>query len=76
VLWPVQSVTTDATLQAAVVAANATLPDYARIGRWTRGRADFSATAGLATANGRPQRAAIWRAHADALDAALESTSP
>ncbi|MDZ7591781.1 MAG: AMP-binding protein [Rubrivivax sp.] len=76
VLWPAQAGTTDATLQAAVEAANATLPDYARIGRWTRGRADFSAAAGLATANGRPQRAAIWRAHADALDAALESTSP
>jgi hypothetical protein len=46
------------------------------MGRWTRGRADFSAATGLATANGRPQRAAIWQAHADALDAVLESTSP
>ena len=75
VLWPVQAGTTDAALQAAVDAANATLPDYARIGRWTRGRADFSAGTGLATANGRPRRAAIWQAHADALDTALESTS-
>jgi long-subunit acyl-CoA synthetase (AMP-forming) len=75
VLWPVQAGATDAALQAAVEDANATLPDYARIGRWTRGRADFSAAAGLATANGRPQRAAIWQAHADALDTAVESTS-
>jgi long-subunit acyl-CoA synthetase (AMP-forming) len=76
VLWPGQAGSTDAALQAAVEAANATLPDYARIGRWTRGRAAFSAEAGLATANGRPQRAAIWQAHADALEPALESTSP
>ncbi len=76
VLWPVQPGTTDAALQAAVAAANATLPDYARIGRWARGRAAFSAGTGLATANGRPQRAAIWRAHADALEATPEPVTP
>lgn len=65
VLWPVQAGTPDAALQAAVDAANATLPDYARITRWTRGRAAFSAETGYATANGRPQRAAIMAAHAD-----------
>lgn len=65
VLWPVQAGTPDAALQAAVDAANATLPDYARITRWTRGRAAFSAETGYATANGRPQRAAILAAHAD-----------
>ncbi len=65
VLWPVQDDTTDAALQAAVDAANTTLPDYARITRWTRGRAPFSAESGYATANGRPQRAAILAAHAD-----------
>jgi hypothetical protein len=32
-----------------------------------RARADFSAQSGLATPNGRPQRAAIRRRHADAL---------
>ena len=71
VLWPTQPAADAATLQAAVDAANATLPDYARIARWTRGRAPFDAASGLATANGRPQRAAIWQAHADALDLAL-----
>lgn len=65
VLWPVQAGTPDAALQAAVDAANATLPDYARITRWTRGRAAFSAETGYATANGRPQRASILAAHAD-----------
>lgn len=65
VLWPVQEGTPDAALQAAVDAANTTLPDYARIRRWTRGRAAFSAETGYATTNGRPQRAAILAAHAD-----------
>lgn len=65
VLWPVQNGTSDAALQTAVDAANATLPDYARITRWTRGRAAFSPETGYATANGRPQRAAILAAHAD-----------
>jgi long-subunit acyl-CoA synthetase (AMP-forming) len=64
----------DGALQAAVDAANATLPDYARIATWVRGRAAFDATSGLATANGRPQRAAILRAHFDALQPSLIET--
>jgi long-chain acyl-CoA synthetase len=71
VLWPVASASSDAQLQAAVDAANAGLPDYARVARWVRARATFNAESGLATVNGRPQRAAIWRAHADAI-----STTP
>jgi long-subunit acyl-CoA synthetase (AMP-forming)/heme oxygenase len=67
VLWPTQAGLPDAVLQQAVEAANATLPDYARVQRWVRGRAAFSASTGLATANGRPQRAAIFAAHRDAL---------
>jgi long-subunit acyl-CoA synthetase (AMP-forming) len=67
VLWPLQPETTDAELQAAVNAANARLPDYARVHRWSRGRAPFDAASGMATPNGRPQRAAILAAHADAL---------
>lgn len=66
VLWPVRAVTPDAVLQAAVDAANATLPDYARIVRWTRGQAPFSPESGFATPNGRPQRQPIWLAHANA----------
>jgi hypothetical protein len=57
-----------AALQAAVDAANAGLPDYARVAHWTRGRASFDAGTGLATANGRPRRDAIRAAHADALE--------
>lgn len=69
VLWPTRP---GADLAAAVAAANAQLPDYARIGRWTQGRAAFDAGSGLATANGRPQRAAIQALHAQ--DLQLEPT--
>ena len=67
-LWPVSPAVGDDALRAAVAQANAALPDYARIGRWTRGRAAFDPSTGLATGNGRPQRRAIAALHADALD--------
>jgi long-subunit acyl-CoA synthetase (AMP-forming) len=67
VLWPARADCTDRQLAEAVAAANARLPDYARIGRWLRPRAAFSTATGLATANGRPRREAIAAAHADAL---------
>jgi long-chain acyl-CoA synthetase len=67
VLWPLTSSVSNHALHDAVAAANATLPDYARIGRWVRGAAPFDAGSGFATANGRPLRAAIHAAHADAL---------
>jgi long-subunit acyl-CoA synthetase (AMP-forming) len=67
VLWPLRPDASDAQLQAAVQATNDGLPDYARIGHWVRARADFSPASGLATANGRPQRQAIFDQHADAL---------
>ncbi|RZI89677.1 MAG: long-chain acyl-CoA synthetase, partial [Variovorax sp.] len=75
VLWPVRPDANDQALQAAVDAANATLPDYARIARWVRGRAEFSVASGLATSNGRPQRTAILQQHADALGATAAPTS-
>jgi long-subunit acyl-CoA synthetase (AMP-forming) len=68
VLWPLRREASDAQLDAAVWATNAGLPDYARIGHWVRARADFSPATGLATANGRPQRQAIFDHHADALN--------
>lgn len=67
VLWPLHAAVPDAALQAAVDAANATLPDYARVLRWVRAAAAFHPDTGLATANGRPQRAAILALHRDAL---------
>lgn len=67
VLWPVREAIADHELQQAVDAANRNLPDYARIGAWVRGRAAFSAQTGLATPNGRPQRAAIQKMHEEVL---------
>lgn len=63
VLWPTRADVADAVLQAAVDAANTTLPDYARVHRWVRAQADFTVASGCATANGRPQRAAVLRLH-------------
>ena len=67
VLWPARADVSDTALQAAVDTANASLPDYARVRHWVRATLPFSAASGMATANGRPQRAAIFQAHAAAL---------
>jgi long-subunit acyl-CoA synthetase (AMP-forming) len=65
VLWPAHAELGDGDLQQAVDTANAGLPDYACVRHWVRARVAFSAAAGMATANGRPQRAAVFLAHAD-----------
>jgi long-subunit acyl-CoA synthetase (AMP-forming) len=54
-------------LDRAVARANATLPDYARVGGWLR-CAPFTPENGTATGNGRPVRAAIQRQHAAAIE--------
>ena len=76
VLWPARAQASDEELAQAVARANTRLPDYARIARWLRGRAPFTAAAGMATANGRPRREAIARLHADDLfiDTTTETT--
>lgn len=72
VLVPRAADCTDAALEAAVGAANAALPDYARAHRWLRATAPFGAANGLATANGRLRRDAL-RQHYRAAIAALLS---
>ena len=67
VLWPVAADAGDAQLQAAIDAANRTLPDYAQVRHWCRAQAPFTAESGMATANGRPRRDAVLHAHARAL---------
>ena len=67
VLWPSRAGLDDAALDAAVAAANAALPDYARVRHWVRARAPFAPEAGTCTANGRPLRVAIEQIHAAAL---------
>jgi len=70
VLWPARADVSDAVLDAAVAAANAELPDYARVAHWVRAMVAFAPDAGTCTANGRPLRDAIEHIHAAALAAA------
>jgi long-subunit acyl-CoA synthetase (AMP-forming) len=51
----------DGAIAAAIAHANERLPDYARIGPWIRADAPFDPSNGLATANGRPRRDALWQ---------------
>jgi long-chain acyl-CoA synthetase len=71
VLVPARAGVPDATLARQIEAANARLPDYARIGCWLRAAAPFTPQNGLATGNGRPRREAIWDAYGARLDALL-----
>ena len=54
-------------LEAAVARANAGLPAYARVGRWTGSR-PFEAALGELTGNGRPRRGVLGRTHAAFID--------
>ncbi|AVR90236.1 AMP-binding protein [Thauera aromatica] len=71
VLVPRSADCTDAELEAAVRAANAALPDYARAHRWLRAAAPFGAANGLATANGRLRRDALLQHYRAAIAALL-----
>lgn len=70
VIWPRHQQVTDEQIEHAVQCANQQLPDYARVGHWVRARAPFHPGSGMATANGRPQREAIFQHHADHLSLA------
>lgn len=59
VLVPSSRRTSDGELHSAVVRANATLPDYARVRHWIRAHEPFTARNGLATGNGRVRRDAV-----------------
>lgn len=59
----------DATIDRAIAAANAELPEYAQVRRWLRAPEPFSFDNGLLTSNGRLRRPEIAQRHADLLDA-------
>jgi long-subunit acyl-CoA synthetase (AMP-forming) len=61
----------DGAIDAQVQAANRRLPDYARIARWLRAEAPFTPQNGLATANGRVRRDAVWKLYGARLDGIL-----
>jgi long-chain acyl-CoA synthetase len=63
----------DAAIEAEVRAANRRLPDYAQVPFWIRADAPFSAEEGLATANGRTRRDAVWSRYGARLDASYQT---
>lgn len=63
-------------LREALEAANAALPDYARIKGWLWVAEPFTLANELATANGRLRRDAIWARYAAALEALYEAQTP
>jgi long-subunit acyl-CoA synthetase (AMP-forming) len=75
VVWPSRPGLPPAAVQHAIDAANAALPDYARIGPWVLASAPLDAASGTATPNGRPLRDAIESLHRAALAAAYRRSS-
>ena len=67
VVWAHRDTISDRALDDAIAAANATLPDYARLGGYVRATMPFTPGSGACTPNGRPVRSAIARHHAAAL---------
>lgn len=61
-----------AALASAVAAANARLPESARMRRWAVVRSPFTAADGSLTANGRPKRDVIAARHASEIDSLYE----
>jgi long-subunit acyl-CoA synthetase (AMP-forming) len=53
-------------------AANAVLPDYAQVHQWIVARGPFTPANGLATANGRKRRGAIWECYRQRIDACYD----
>ena len=65
----------DEALKRAVMQVNQQLPDYARIGAWLRAQEPFSAENGMATANGRVRRSAVWSRYKAKLNALFDKES-
>jgi len=65
----------DAALDTAVAEANRQLPEYARIGAWLRAEDPFTPGNGLATANGRIRRQAVWERYGGALNKLYDTGS-
>jgi len=57
-----------AAIQQAVDAANARLPDYARVAHWLLAREPFTVVNGLWTGTGRPRRQLIFKAYEHEID--------
>ena len=66
----------DRDIQNIVDTVNRSLPDYARILRWRRLIGPLTATSGLYTANGRPNRPNIARHYARTIDSLYMEATP
>ena len=71
VLRPRRDDIADGQIAAAVARVNAGLPDYARIHHWLRAEQPFTAANGLATANGRLRRTALFQHYRAAIERLL-----
>ena len=71
VLQPRSAEITDKAIAAAVERVNAGLPDYARVHHWLRAEGPFTAANGLATANGRLRRSALFQHYRAAIERVL-----
>ena len=58
-VYPARQDISNAQINASIEAANAALPDYARVQDWIRLASPLSADNGLLTENGRPRRVRI-----------------
>lgn len=76
VAWLRQPEADTATIQRALDAVNAGLPDYARVARVIRASRPFSSALGFLTDNGRPRRDVIAQAHADCIAHAYRDLDP
>ncbi|HRP22865.1 AMP-binding protein [Thauera sp.] len=76
VIVPRRADCADAEIDAAIAAANAVLPDYARVQRWLRADAPFTPANGLLTANGRLRRAALAERYLARIAAAADLADP
>jgi hypothetical protein len=68
VIVPHLAAATDAAIEAEVRHANGRLPDYAQVVCWMRAEAPFNSGNGLATANGRVRREAVWSRYGERLE--------
>ncbi len=73
IVVPMHAQVTPSIVETALAAANARLPDYARIRHWLFADEPFTPANGLATANGRPRREAIQDKYQTRLDALYET---
>jgi long-subunit acyl-CoA synthetase (AMP-forming) len=65
----------ESVVNAAIAAANARLPDYARVSRWAWAPDGFSYENGLLTANGRLRRPAVLARHGALIDSLYREES-